>query len=75
MHPMYITYRPPEMLPTGSLESITKSSKRKRDASSQTESGFRVTNLIKREDLVDPDRWLWLGVFITALGGITVFYS
>lgn len=73
MHPMYLTYRPPEMLPTDSLESITKNGKRKRDMGQ--ESTFRMTNLIKREDIVNPDRWLWLGVFMTALGGITVFYS
>ncbi|PLB46147.1 hypothetical protein P170DRAFT_415045 [Aspergillus steynii IBT 23096] len=75
MHPMYITYRPPQMLPTSPLESVTKDAKRKRDVGSQTESPFRMANLIKREDLVNPDRWLWLGIFMTALGGITVFCS
>ncbi|KAI9037429.1 uncharacterized protein KD926_000392 [Aspergillus affinis] len=75
MHPMYLAYRPPQMLPTKSLESVTENGKRKRIVGSETDSVFRMTDLIKREDLVNPDRWLWLGVLMTALGGITVFYS
>ncbi|KAA8646887.1 Reversal of tor2 lethality [Aspergillus tanneri] len=72
MHPMYLAFRPPQMLPTKSLDSLSKG---KRHVIRDTGSSFRVRDSIKREEIVNPDRWLWLGVFMTALGGITVFYS
>ncbi|KAJ5320591.1 hypothetical protein PENANT_c033G07618 [Penicillium antarcticum] len=69
LHPMFLAYRPPKMLPTTTLNP-TPTGKGKRDLS--TKSGF---SLISREELINPKRWWWLGVLMTSLGGAAVFYS
>ncbi|PWY90696.1 hypothetical protein BO70DRAFT_358149 [Aspergillus heteromorphus CBS 117.55] len=74
MHPMYLVYRPPQMLPTETLNPITPG-KGKRHAKRATEATFSMKNLVSRETVGDPDRWLWVGVFMTAVGGITLFRS
>jgi hypothetical protein len=70
LHPMFLAYRPPKMLPTTTLNPTPTGSKGKRDLSSK--SGF---HLISREELINPKRWWWLGVLMTSLGGAAVFYS
>ncbi|KAJ5756969.1 uncharacterized protein N7511_007151 [Penicillium nucicola] len=70
LHPMFLAYRPPKMLPTTTLNPKPTGSKGKRDVSSK--SGF---SLISREELINPARWWWLGVLMTSLGGAAVFYS
>ena len=69
MHPMYLVYRPPEMLPPMTLTSVGK---RKRDV---VRDGVLSPSLLARGDLVDPNRWLWFGVIASALGGIALIYS
>ncbi|KAL4892412.1 protein rot1 [Aspergillus ambiguus] len=71
MHPMYLVYQPPEMLPTDALNLAShRDSKKKRHvARGETLRWFR------QEDLLNPNRWLWLGLFMTAVGGFTFIYS
>ncbi|EAU32878.1 conserved hypothetical protein [Aspergillus terreus NIH2624] len=74
MHPMYLVYRPPQMLPTETLNPVSHS-KKKRHVTRETHGWFRLTDLVKREEILNPDRWLWLGLFMTAVGGFTFIYS
>lgn len=58
------------MLPTKTLNPNPTGHQKKRDVRSDT--GFY---LVSREQLINPDRWLWLGVLMTSLGGAAFFYS
>lgn len=69
MHPMYLAYKPPKMLPTTTLNPMPTGSHQKRDM-----SGSGV-HLVIREELVNPDRWWWFGVMMTSLGGLAFFFS
>ncbi|RAL07211.1 uncharacterized protein BO97DRAFT_378948 [Aspergillus homomorphus CBS 101889] len=74
MHPMYLVYRPPQMLPTRVLNPIDpKAKKQKRHMSGDTKSTFSLKGLVPTQKIIEPDRLLWLGVIMTAVGGITVF--
>lgn len=68
MHPMYLAYRPPKMLPTNTLNPVP-TGKKKRDL-----SGTGIHMVIK-EEFINPDRWWWFGVLMTSLGGIAFFLS
>lgn len=70
LHPMFLAYQPPKMLPTTTLNPTPTGHKEKRELSSK--SGLQ---LIAREQLIDPDRWWWLGVLMTSLGGVAFFCS
>lgn len=70
LHPMFLAHHPPKMLPTTTLNPTPVGHNRKRELSSK--AGFQ---LITREDLVNPDRWWWLGVLMTSIGGAAFFYS
>jgi hypothetical protein len=67
---MFIAFEEPKMLPTNTLNPNPTAHKAKRNAKSDT--GFY---LISREQLTNPDRWLWLGLLMTSLGGAAFFYS
>lgn len=69
MHPMYLVYRPPEMLPPMTLKSVRK---RNHDVS---RDGVSPPSLLTPGNLTNPNRWLWFGVFASALGGIALIYS
>ncbi|CAI7596865.1 unnamed protein product [Penicillium pancosmium] len=75
MHPMFLAYRPPKMLPTNTLnpmptaDSKDKSKSKKRDLSSPD------LHLVIKEELINPDRWWWFGVLATSLGGAAFFFS
>ncbi|KAL4742663.1 protein rot1 [Aspergillus similis] len=74
MIPMYLAYRPPEMLPTGPLKSIVpKRAKRYFDGEKVTP--FDLGTLISTDNLVDPNRWLWVGIVMSTMGGIALFFS
>ena len=67
---MFIAYEQPKMLPTKTLNPTPTGNKAKRDV--QSDTGFY---LVSRDQLINPDRWLWLGVLMTSLGGAAFFYS
>lgn len=74
MPPMYLAYRPPEMLPTEPLSDVT-SKKNKRHLSGEPGKRVGLEGLVSKDSLLDPDRWLWLGVVMSAVGGLTLFFS
>ncbi|KAL4865549.1 protein rot1 [Aspergillus spectabilis] len=74
MIPMYLAYQPPEMLPTMTLNPIT-SRKAKRQVQGESDAPFDLRRLISKDTLVDPDRWLWVGVVMSAMGGVAIFFS
>lgn len=69
MHPMFLAYRPPKMLPTNTLNPMPTGSSKKRDLSGQD------LHLVIKEELINPDRWWWFGVLATSLGGAAFFFS
>ncbi|OJJ07121.1 hypothetical protein ASPVEDRAFT_56599 [Aspergillus versicolor CBS 583.65] len=74
MPPMYLAYRPPEMLPTEPLSDVT-SKINKRHLSGEPGKRVGLEGLVSKDSLLDPDRWLWLGVVMSAVGGLTLFFS
>ncbi|OJJ42699.1 hypothetical protein ASPZODRAFT_1290455 [Penicilliopsis zonata CBS 506.65] len=82
LHPMYLVYKPPEMLPTSTLNPTvteTVSAKRKRDLFTTDEEreervvGSPYGTLAVRKRTVEPasaDRWWWFGVVLTSAGGV-----
>ncbi|KAL4876666.1 protein rot1 [Aspergillus karnatakaensis] len=74
MIPMYLAYQPPEMLPTTTLNPVT-SKKAKRQAKVEPDESFNLRALVSKDTLVDPNRWLWVGVIMSAMGGIAMFFS
>ena len=77
---MYLAYNPPEMLPTQTLNptasasgaGATSTGKAKRtleDMDSFVEP-LNKSVLRKRREPVNADKWWWMGVGMTALGGI-----
>ncbi|KAJ5501919.1 Chaperone endoplasmic reticulum protein-folding [Penicillium fimorum] len=69
VNPMFLAYQPPKMLPTTTLNPMPTGNKRKRELLT---SGSQLT---AREQLINPDRWWWLGVLMTSLGGVAFFCS
>ncbi|KAL4905133.1 protein rot1 [Aspergillus multicolor] len=74
MIPMYLAYQPPEILPAEPLESI-KSKKAKRHIHVEPTRPFDLRTLVSKDSLVDPDRWLWMGAVMSAMGGVALFLS
>lgn len=74
MAPMYLAYRPPEMLPTKPLSDLT-SKNNKRHFGGDPGKRVGLGSLVSKDSLLDPDRWLWLGVVMSAVGGLTLFFS
>jgi len=80
---MYLAYKPPQMLPTQTLNPTRSAtdgaakSTGKAKRSVEVLGGFaeplnkKVTS--KRKELIDADKWWWIGVGLTGLGGV-VYY-
>lgn len=76
MIPMYLVGKSPQMLPTTTLDSKpAATAKSKRHSAEEAAPFISMRNLIKMHDLADPDRWWWLGVAMTSVGGIALLYS
>jgi hypothetical protein len=79
MQPLYLVYKPPEMLPTTTLNPtamVTATGKAKRDVvyggSMQTP---HKDTLLRRIDPTTLDRWWWIGVVMTSVGGVVLLCS
>ncbi|KAL8780491.1 MAG: hypothetical protein Q9213_006451 [Squamulea squamosa] len=83
LNPMYLVYKPPQMLPTqilnptsaaatGSQPSSTSKSKRDLpgDDDGLVQEALNRKALLKQKHLTDANRLWWLGIGMTALGGI-----
>ena len=82
---MYLAYKPPQMLPTQTLNPTTATStggakstgkvksKRSHDDLGGFAESLNEGVLMKRKETVNADRWWWIGVGMTAIGGVGYF--
>ena len=87
LNPMYLAYKPPQMLPTQTLNPTTGAptassqpsgtGKVKRalagDEDGLVQEALNRQSLLKRQDTAKADRLWWLGISMTALGGVGYF--
>lgn len=82
LNPMYIAYSPPQMLPTQTLNptasatggaKATGKTKSKRALSDEYNEPTNENILGKRNEPIDADKWWWIGVGMTAIGGVGYF--
>ena len=76
---MYLAYKPPEMLPTQTLNPTATDSSAAR-FTGKTKRSFKDMDgfvepmnkkgLGKRKGCVSADSWWWIGLGMTALGGV-----
>lgn len=84
MNPMYLAYKPPQMLPTQTLNPTAASStggaqstgKAKRDLEGDhyAEEPLNKHVLVKRREPINADKWWWIGVGMTGIGGMAYYY-
>lgn len=80
---MYIAYSPPQMLPTQTLNptvasatggaKATGKAKSKRGLFEEYKEPMNKNVLGRRNELVNADKWWWIGVGMTAIGGVGYF--
>lgn len=81
LNPMYLVYKPPQMLPTQTLNPIVQKGAApthnvKRDVViEEAVEPLNKNAFVKRKELVNPDRWWWVGVIMTSLGGVALLVS
>ena len=82
MNPMYLAYKPPQMLPTQTMNPTTaatggaqptKTGNARRGLEGRT-LPLNKHAIKKRKEPIDLDKWWWIGVGITALGGVGYIY-
>ncbi|KAI9888086.1 MAG: Reversal of tor2 lethality [Watsoniomyces obsoletus] len=76
VQPLYLAFKPPQMLPTQTMNpttaaapAATGSGKVKR-ATGELNVPLNKRALKKRKEPIDADRWWWVGLGMTALGGV-----
>ncbi len=87
MHPMFLAYNPPQMLPTSTLNPTATSTAPAGRPTSQSrvkrttddEAGETIEPLNKKAILTptepfNADRWWWVGVGLTAVGTMLYMY-
>lgn len=77
---MYLAYKPPQMLPTQTLNPTATSEgqakatgKAKRDVLEDDifkDAPLNKHVLAKRSDPINADKWWWIGIGMTAFGGV-----
>ncbi|MCJ1370687.1 Reversal of tor2 lethality [Loxospora ochrophaea] len=81
-NPMYLVYKPPQMLPTQTLNPTTTSSapgststanSKLRRSLSGLPGSIDDSTISRRKHAVNADRWWWIGVGMTAIGGVGYF--
>ncbi|KIW05882.1 uncharacterized protein PV09_03078 [Verruconis gallopava] len=78
--PMYLVYKPPQMVPTTTLHPTSTSSATATAASSKMrrslEEGIRLSPKEKRVNSgwLDADKWWWCGVGMTGAGSLLYFF-
>ena len=81
---MYLAYSPPQMLPTQTLNptstatgaggpSSTKKAKRDLESDHFADEPLNKNALIKRKEPINADKWWWIGVGMTGIGGVAYF--
>jgi hypothetical protein len=75
---LYLIYKPPEMLPTTTINPIPKATatgRTKRNTDDATIEPLNKNFLLKRADPMNPANLWWIGLIMTSLGGIALFFS
>ena len=75
---LYLIYKPPEMLPTTTINPIPKATatgRTKRNTDDATIEPLNENVLLKRVDPMNPANLWWIGLIMTSLGGIALFFS
>ena len=81
MNAMYLAYHPPQMLPTQTLNptaspsitngpKATSKAKRNLDDPAEFAEALGSEKFIPKAEQPDPDKWWWLGLGMTAIGGV-----
>ena len=77
---MYLAYRPPQMLPTTTLNPTAtasaagKSNKVKRGLSQGVPINWKASGKGSyAHETMNPDRWWWMGLTFTGVGGLLYF--
>lgn len=82
LNPMHLAYKPPQMLPTQTLNPTTVSATggAKPTGSAKTkrylkgdESFLIPSQITERKGLINPELLWWIGAGMTALGGVGYF--
>ena len=81
---MYLAYKPPEMLPTQTLNPTTTASGAGVTSTGKTKRSLKNMDgfveplnknvLGKRRKSVNADNWWWIGVGMTAMGGVGYYF-
>jgi len=78
---MYLIYKPPQMLPTQTLNPTvrkgpTATANAKRDVIiEEAVEPLNKNVFVKLTDPINADRWWWVGVIMTSLGGLALLVS
>lgn len=72
MNPLYLAYRPPQMLPTQTLNPTSSGTPKATGASKMKLKRSLPPNL-KSAEHIDTDRWWWIGVALTSMGLLGYF--
>jgi hypothetical protein len=78
MNALYLIYKPPEMLPTTTLNPIAKATatgRTKRNMADATIEPLNKKSLLERAGSMSPANLWWIGAIMTSLGGIALFFS
>ena len=77
MNPMYLAFKPPQMLPTQTLNpTATATAGARASGKSKSKRGLEDgplplnRHVIKPRTQIDADKWWWVGVGVTALGAV-----
>lgn len=76
MQPMYLVDKSPKMLPTTTLDSKpSTAAKSKRYYAEEAAPFVSIKTLVKTQDVANLDRWLWIGVAMSSIGGVVLLCS
>lgn len=77
LHPMYLVYRPPQMLPTQTLNpvvTVTPTHNKRSLVARETGSPFGTLHPARKPhklaEVLSADLWWWFGLFMTGTGGL-----
>ena len=84
LNPMYLAYKPPQMLPTQTLnptaasggEGAKQTGKAKRDleiGDDFADAPLNKHTLVRRREAVDANKWWWFGVGLTGVGSMLYY--
>lgn len=79
MIPLFLVYKPPQLLPTRVLNPIAESSETPSDSSkSKRDTSSRIAGcsmLFSPKDAENRTLWLWVSIAMISIGGIIIVCS